>query len=149
MKPYFLLSGKQLSLVLENIPGSLAHVCSLLADSGVNIQALSIADMVDTGELRLVVDNWKRARAVIEEAGYDVMESEVILVEMKNTPGALADIAQRLAEANVNIEYFYAYYSTSTGTSTGATPTGGADRGRVLGVMKVSDTAKALEVLEA
>ena len=141
MKPYFLLSDKQLSLVLENIPGTLAHVCSLLADSGVNIQALSIADMVDTGELRLVVDNWKRARAVIEEAGYDVMESEVILAEMKNTPGALADMAQRLAEANVNIEYFYAHYSTPLA--------GGADRGRVLGVMKVSDTAKALEVLEA
>ncbi len=141
MKPYSLLSDKQLSLVLENIPGSLAHVCSLLADSGVNVQALSIADMVDTGELRLVVDNWKRAKAVIEEAGYDVLESEVILAEMKNTPGALADIAQKLAAANVNIEYFYAHYSTP--------PTGGADLGRVLGVMKVSDTAKALEVLEA
>ncbi len=149
MKPYFLLSDKQLSLVLENIPGTLAHVCSLLADSGVNVQALSIADMFDTGELRLVVDNWKRAKAVIEEAGYDVLESEVILAEMKNTPGALADIAQRLAAAKVNIEYFYAYYSTSTGTSTSATPTGGADQGRILGVMKVSDTAKALEVLEA
>jgi hypothetical protein len=141
MKHYFLLSDKQLSLVLENVPGSLAQVCLLLANSGVNIQALSIADMVDTGELRLVVDNWKRAKALLEEAGHDVLESEVILAEMKNTPGALADIARRLAVANVNIEYFYAHYS--------APLAGGADRGRVLGVMKVSDTARALEALEA
>ncbi|MEE9201083.1 MAG: hypothetical protein V3V45_06555 [Candidatus Brocadiales bacterium] len=136
MKPHF-ISDKQLSLVLDNLPGTLAGVCSSLADAGVSIRALSIADMCDTGELRLVLDNWKRAKAVLEEDGYDVLESEVIIAEMADRPGALADIATRLARDNINIEYVYAYYDAS----------GGPEKGKALGVIKVSDTARALEVL--
>lgn len=136
MKPHFQFD-KQLSLVLENLPGTLAEVCSSLADTGVTIHALSIADMCDTGELRVVVSNWKRAKAVLEERGYDVLESEVIIAEMMNEPGVLADIAQRLAKGNVNIEYVY--YSASA--------VGDVKQGEVLGVIKVSDTARALDIL--
>ncbi|MEE9584143.1 MAG: hypothetical protein V3W51_01575 [Candidatus Brocadiales bacterium] len=136
MKPHFQFD-KQLSLVLENLPGTLAEVCSSLADTGVTIHALSIADMCDTGELRVVVSNWKRAKAVLEERGYDVLESEVIIAEMMNEPGVLADIAQRLAKGNVNIEYVY--YSTSA--------VGDVKQGEVRGVIKVSDTARALDIL--
>ncbi len=136
MKPHFQFD-KQLSLVLENLPGTLAEVCSSLADTGVTIHALSIADMCDTGELRVVVSNWKRAKAVLEERGYDVLESEVIIAEMMNEPGVLADIAQRLAKGNVNIEYVY--YSASA--------VGDVKQGEILGVIKVSDTARALDIL--
>lgn len=131
------LFDKQLSVVLENLPGTLAEVCSSLADAGVNILALSIADMCDTGELRVVVSNWKRAKAVLEERGYDVLESEVIVAEMMNEPGVLADIAQRLAKNRVNIEYVYCSASVA----------GGVKQGEVLAVIKVSDTARALDVL--
>ncbi|HCN20277.1 MAG: hypothetical protein A3C38_07500 [Planctomycetes bacterium RIFCSPHIGHO2_02_FULL_50_42] len=131
------LFDKQLSVVLENLPGTLAEVCSSLADAGVNIIALSIADMCDTGELRVVVSNWKRAKAILEERGYDVLESEVIVAEMMNEPGALADIAQRLAKNRVNVEYVYCSASTREGTR----------QGEVMAVIKVSDTARALDVL--
>ncbi|MFQ5956676.1 MAG: amino acid-binding protein [Candidatus Brocadiales bacterium] len=136
MKTHFLFD-KQLSIVLENLPGTLAGVCSSLADAKVNLLALSIADMCDTGELRMVISDSKRAKAVLEERGYDVLESEVLVVEMMNEPGALADIAQRLAKGKVNIEY--AYCSAATVKE--------KEQGKVLGVIKVSDTAKALEIL--
>ncbi|MFQ5863176.1 MAG: amino acid-binding protein [Candidatus Brocadiales bacterium] len=136
MKAHF-LSNKQLSIVLENLPGTLAEVCASLADEEINLLALSIADMCDTGELRMVVSDWEKAKAVLEERGYDVLESEVLVAEMMNEPGALADIAQKLAKGKVNIEYAYCSASTDKDNK----------QDTVLGVIKVSDTARALDIL--
>lgn len=130
--PSFLFE-KQLTVVLENHPGTLADVCSCLAVKEINILALSIAEMIDTGELRIVVNNARRAKALLEEWGFDVLESEVLVVEMANEPGVMAQIARRLAKGRVNIEY--AYCSASK------------DGNRVLGVLKVSDASKALDLL--
>lgn len=130
--PSFLLE-KQLTVVLENHPGTLADVCSCLAVKEINILALSIAEMIDTGELRIVVNNARRAKALLEEWGFDVLESEVLVVEMTNEPGVMAQIARRLAKGRVNIEY--AYCSASK------------EGNRVLGVLKVSDASKALDLL--
>ncbi|MEK7242416.1 MAG: amino acid-binding protein, partial [Planctomycetota bacterium] len=102
--PRFLFE-KQLTVVLENHPGTLADVCSCLAVKEINILALSIAEMIDTGELRIVVNNARRAKALLEECGFDVLESEVLVVEMTNEPGVMAQIARRLAKGRVNIEY--------------------------------------------
>ena len=130
--PRFLFE-KQLTVVLENHPGTLADVCSCLAVKEINILALSIAEMIDTGELRIVVNNARRAKALLEECGFDVLESEVLVVEMTNEPGVMAQIARRLAKGMVNIEY--AYCSASR------------EGNRVLGVLKVSDASKALDLL--
>jgi hypothetical protein len=130
--PSFLFE-KQLTVFLENHPGTLANVCGCLAEKEINILALSISDMIDTGELRVVVNNARKAKALLEEQGYDVLESEVLLVEMANEPGVLAQVARRLAKGKVNVEY--AYCSASK------------DGNRVLGVLKVSDTNKALDLL--
>jgi len=130
--PSFLFE-KQLTVVLENHPGTLADVCSCLAVKEINILALSIAEMIDTGELRIVVNNARRAKALLEEWGFDVLESEVLVVEMANEPGVMAQIARRLAKGRVNIEY--AYCSASK------------EGNRVLGVLKVSDASKALDLL--
>ncbi|HHT9155096.1 MAG: hypothetical protein A3E19_06675 [Planctomycetes bacterium RIFCSPHIGHO2_12_FULL_52_36] len=130
--PSFLFE-KQLTVVLENHPGTLADVCSCLAVKEINILALSIAEMIDTGELRIVVNNARRAKALLEECGFDVLESEVLVVEMTNEPGVMAQIARRLAKGRVNIEY--AYCSASK------------EGNRVLGVLKVSDASKALDLL--
>lgn len=130
--PNFLFE-RQLAVVLENHPGTLANVCGCLAEKEINILALSIADMIDTGELRVVVNNAQKAKALLEEQGYDVLESEVLLIEMANEPGVMAQVARRLAKGRVNIEY--AYCSASKNGD------------RVLGVLKVSDVPKAMELL--
>ncbi len=115
----------------------MAGVCASLVDAGVNVLALVIADMCDTGELRIIVDNWQRAKAVLEEDGYDVLVSEVLVAEMTSMPGAMAEIAQKLAKGNVNIEY--AYYGIIEDEET--------KKGKIKGVIKVSDSAKALDIL--
>lgn len=129
------LFDRQLSLVLENLPGALAEICSTLAQEEINILGLSIADMIDTGELRMVVSYTDKAKRLLESRGYDVLESEVLLVEMSNEPGVLAKIAKKLAKGKVNIEYAYCAAARKEGT--------------VMGVLKVSDTTRAYDILSA
>jgi hypothetical protein len=124
---------KQLTVVLENHPGTLADVCSCLAEKDINIVAFSIADMIDTGEFRVVVNSPQRAKAYLEEQGYDVLESDVLALEMTNEPGVMAQMARRLAKGNVNVEY--AYCSASRNGN------------QVLGVLKVSDASRAMDLL--
>ncbi|HHT9118277.1 MAG TPA: ACT domain-containing protein [Candidatus Hypogeohydataceae bacterium YC38] len=129
------LFDRQISLVLENLPGTLAEICSTLAQKEVNILGLSISDMVDTGELRMIVSHTEKAKRLLEARGYDVLESEVLLVEMSNRPGVLAKIAEKLAKGKVNIEYAYCAASRK--------------EGNVMGVLKVSDTTRAYDILSA
>jgi hypothetical protein len=98
---------RQISIALKNEPGQLATVCRLLADKGVNIDALSILDNVEQGVIRLLTSDSSIARNVLTAHGCYVVEAEVLEVEMRNAPGALARVAARLAQAGVNIEYAY------------------------------------------
>ena len=99
---------KQLSLFLENKPGRLAAVCHALAENEINIHAISISDAVDHAVVRVVVDNPSRALHLLGEHGVLVIERDVLLIASKNRPGHLADIAQKLGDHKINIEYAYA-----------------------------------------
>lgn len=98
---------RQFCIFLQNRPGRLAEVCTALAEANVNIVALSISDTADYGVLRVVVDNSARAERVIRDAHFPFCETDVLVVEVPNRPGAMADIARRLAKAHVNVEYSY------------------------------------------
>ena len=97
----------QLSLFLENKPGTLASVCQALGDAGVNIYALTVSDTVDHAVVRMVVSHPVKAIHLFGEHGTLVIENEVLMIEGDNKPGALVDIAARLGKAKVNIEYAY------------------------------------------
>jgi len=103
----------QISVFLENKSGRLAEVAKLLADNGINIRALSIADTSDFGILRLIVDNPEKAAAVLRDSGLAVSLTDVIAVLMKDKPGGLSEVVQILSEANINIEYMYAFVTRS------------------------------------
>jgi hypothetical protein len=98
---------RQFCIFLQNRPGRLAEVCTALADANINILALSISDTADYGVLRVVVDNSAKAERVIRNARLPFCETDVLVVEVPNRPGAMADIARRLAKAHVNVEYSY------------------------------------------
>lgn|SRR3989338_8910342 len=98
---------KQLSIFLENRPGALAKVCGTLAEAGVNILALTIHDTVDHAIVRLLADRPVKAILLLEQQGLYILESDVVVMEMENRPGALAEVAQHLAHADINIEYAY------------------------------------------
>lgn len=99
----------QLSLFLENKPGQLNEPCRLLADAGVNIRTLSLADTERFGILRMIVSDWQRAAAVLKEAGYLASATEVVAVEVADRPGGLSEILDALGNSGVNIEYMYAF----------------------------------------
>lgn len=100
---------KQLSLFLENQAGKLRFPSKVLAEAGIDILTLSLADTQQFGILRLIVDDWERAKKVLETAGSVVKVTEVVAVEVENRPGGLSRILEILDDAGINIEYMYAF----------------------------------------
>lgn len=98
---------KQLSLFLENKPGTLAAVCQALADEKINILAISVSDAVDHAVVRMVVNDPHKAIHLLGEHGVLVIERDVLLLEGRSRPGELAHIARTLAKHKINIEYAY------------------------------------------
>ncbi len=99
----------QLSVFIENKSGRLADVTRTLANSSINIRALSIADTIDYGLLRLIVNEPAAAKEALTNAGFTVALTEVLAIEVPDHPGGLAGIIDILAEAGTNIEYMYAF----------------------------------------
>ena len=101
----------QLSLFLENRPGHLVAPCRILADAGINIVTLSLADTQQFGIMRLIVRDWQRAREALQAAGLAVAVTEVLAIEVPDRPGGLADVLKVLEQSRVNVEYMYAFTS--------------------------------------
>ena len=99
----------QLSVFVENSPGHLRAPCQVLADAGINLATLSLADTQQYGILRLIVRDWQRAKAVLEAAGFVVNVTEVLAIEVPDRPGGLADVLRVIEQANINVEYMYAF----------------------------------------
>jgi hypothetical protein len=99
----------QISVFLENKSGRLAEVTRTLAEAGVNIRALSLAETIDYGVLRLIVDKPTAAKDALTRVGFTVSETEVIAVEMPDRPGGLAEVVDMLTRGGLNIEYLYAF----------------------------------------
>jgi hypothetical protein len=124
----------QFSIFLVNKPGVLAAVTSALAKAKVNIIALTLMDSMEHGVLRVVCDHAEATREVLGRTHDRWTETDVLVLELPNEPGAFAKIAGKLAEAHINISYAYS--------------TGGAHGGRTTAVFKVADMKKAQKVLE-
>ena len=106
----------QLSVFLDNRPGTLARTCQALAREGINILALSMSDTVDHTVVRLVASDAKKAAQVLQTLHSTVQVREVIYMDVPNTPGSIAKIAEQLAGAGINIEYAYCTGSASQPT---------------------------------
>jgi hypothetical protein len=104
---------EQISVFLENKSGRLAEVTGTLAKAGVNIRALSLADTADFGILRLIVNDTDKAKQVMKDSGFTVAKTEVIALEVPDSPGGLAGILSTLDKAGVNVEYMYAFVQHS------------------------------------
>ena len=99
---------RELSIRMEDRPGTLGKICRFLADREVNILAFQAVPLPDKKTLvRLVVDNPAAAKKAFDSEHLDCTEAEVVQVRLANRPGALAQAASRLGEANININYGY------------------------------------------
>jgi hypothetical protein len=100
---------QQLSIFAENKPGHISGPCRLLADHGVDIRALALADTQRFGILRMIVSDAAKATKVLEAAGHVVKATEVLAIPVSDQPGGLAQVLTALEGTAVNIEYMYAF----------------------------------------
>lgn len=105
---------KQISVFVENKEGRLAEITETIANAGVDIRALSIADTTDFGILRLIVDKPHETEKVLKKAGFTVSVTNVIAVGIDDVPGGFAQPMRVLANAHIDVEYMYAFISRDT-----------------------------------
>ena len=98
---------KQLSVFLDNKPGVLARIASGLAKRKVNILAISVTDAVGYCILRLVVDKPAQAKPVLKREGLKVLEQTVVAGKVTNKIGSLGQLAGKIAQAGINIDFVY------------------------------------------
>jgi hypothetical protein len=126
---------KQISLFVENKPGRMAKVSKTLSDAGVNIRAMTVAEAGDFGVIRMVVDNPEKGYEVLHDSGFTVSTTDVLAVEMKDTPGGLYEIVDTLGSNKINVDYAYAFVTAKAQSA--------------MLIMRVDDIAKARLVLSA
>ena len=124
-------AGKQISVFLENRPGTLSEVINALREGGVNMMALSLSEGLDIGYLRIIVDHHEAAVKLLRAKGHLVIERDVALLTVANEPGGLACAIEVWAKSGINVEYAY--------SADDAAP----DRSLI--VARVNDVAKAIK----
>ena len=99
----------QVSVFLENRPGTLAEVTDVLSGGGIDLRFLTVAETGEFGILRLIVSDPDSAVGHLSKAGYTSVETEVVAVEIGDEPGTLNRLAKLTGEAGINIEYLYVF----------------------------------------
>ena len=122
----------QLTVSLKSRPGTLAQLARTLADAGVNIVTLSADAVTGRGKIRVIVNDPGTAKRALRRAKYRFSEEPAFVVRLRNKPGALARVAEKVAKARVNIKSAYA---TTAG------------RGSATVVFTVGSVAKARKIL--
>lgn len=125
---------KQISVFVENRPGTLAEVLAVLGEHDINIRALSVADTADFGILRIIVNEPEKVERVLRGANLTVKTTPVITMTVGDTPGGLLQQVQKLSDSGVNVEYVYAFAATK------------GSEARV--VLKVDDPERAIRLLQ-
>lgn len=123
---------KQLSVFIENREGRLEKVTETLSVNGINIVSLSLADTSEYGMLRMVVSDPVKGKAVLKEAGFSSMLTDVLAIKLPHKIGMLYSLLELLVAKGISVEYMYTL-------STGVDPSI---------IVKVSDVNSAIEVLD-
>ena len=127
------MSIKQLSVFLENRPGKLFELTALLAEKGIDMRALSIAETTDFGIARLIVNDANGAAQVLREGQFIAQFSDVLAFAVPDEPGGLHHLLGEFNAAQVNIEYMYAFL--------------GGKRGQAYMIFRVTNTEIAEKAL--
>jgi hypothetical protein len=93
---------------IENTPGALARVAAAISDAGVNIAAATCVGPGERAELHILVPHAEAARHALAISHVAVTrEREVVVVDVEDRPGVLADLARKIARAGVNLDLVY------------------------------------------
>ena len=124
----------QISVFLENRAGQLAEITGVLAQKGIDLRAINIAETSDYGVLRLIADNPQAAATTLLEQGFILSMTPVVAVSVPDQPGGLAKVLDVLAKENIDVEYMYSVF--------------GQVNGLAHMVFRVADTDKLISVLK-
>ena len=124
----------ELSIQLDDEPGTLGKVCRTLADRGVNILAFHSQPLGRKSQVRLVVDNPTTAKSVLDKEKLEYTEEPIAQVKLPHRPGELARVASKLGENKININYAYCGVDAKTNEP--------------LLIFGVSDTGRATKILD-
>ncbi len=124
--------AKAIVIRVEDRPGTLGEIASLLGEKNVNLRAVHGSNVAGQGVVRLVVDRVALAKKALAARGFEPREEQILRVDLADHPGALGEVARLLGDARVNIEYVFA----STGGGRKATA-----------FLAVSDMQAALDAL--
>lgn len=125
---------KQISIFLENKKGRLAQVTSILEENNIDMSAISIADTTNFGILRIIVDKPFEAVEALRKEGFTVNKTDVIAVEVPDSPGGLNKVLNKINEAEISVEYLYSFVRRPSECA--------------LILFKVDDIDKTIEFLE-
>ena len=104
---------KDLTVILQDRPGTLADMGEILGKAGINIEGICAATYKGEGAIHILVEDSAGARQALKAKGIEVTaEREVLVKEIEDRPGTLGEVARKLANAGVNIEV--AYLTTKT-----------------------------------
>ena len=99
---------KDLTVVLENRPGTIADLGEALGEAGINIDGMCGFPCEGKGILHILVDDASGARRALEAIGFKVTsEREVFLLETEDRPGMLGEVSRKIANAGVNVDLLY------------------------------------------
>lgn len=125
---------KQITVFLENSEGRLSALCRCLGDAGVSMKALTIAETSDYGLIRIIADDPQNCVKVLTDGGFHASLTDVTAIEVPNRAGGLADLLDKLADLDLNIEYGYCFSTEAD---------------RAVDVLKIKGGAKAAEAVFA
>ena len=127
---------KQISVFLENKPGTLLKMTGVLAENKIDMRALSLAETKDFGIVRIIVDDVYTASTVLKDKNFISILTDVVGVLIPDEPGGLDKMLRVLAGANINVEYMYAFL-------------GGRNLNRACMIFRVGDSRAAESALGA
>lgn len=128
------MTVKQISVFLENKPGTLAEFTQTLEKKDIDLRALSLAETEDFGIVRVIVDDAFTTIQTLKDAGYVCSMTPVVAVEIEDKPGALVKMLNVLGDAGVNVDYTYAFLAKKADSA--------------FMILRVQDTARAVKVLQ-
>lgn len=102
---------KQVSVFLENRPGSLRELTHLLGASGIDLMALSIADTQNYGIVRMIVsdDQVDGALRALRSSGFTARVNNVVCAEVEDRPLGLNALLETIESIGVSVEYLYSF----------------------------------------
>ena len=104
---------RQISVFLENKAGQLAQICRILAEAGIDMKALNIAETSDYGVLRLITDKPQKTLSILAANSLVCTSSDVVAVKVPDVPGGLAGVLEVIAQKGISIEYMYSMLTSS------------------------------------